>query len=173
MRTCDDCSRAYKEWLCAVSIPRCDDFSSNLPFLAPRNIGQPFTNGTTINSNQILYPSGGNGPGFSAGQLQKTSASNQSRNVLIDQHVKPGPYKEVLPCKDLCYSLVQSCPAALGFGCPYPGKGLEMSYGDRSSDGDITCSFLGAAFGVNGSARLGFSLWAGLVTILAIIWNLA
>ena len=27
--TCDDCKAAYKAWLCAVTIPKCEDFSSN------------------------------------------------------------------------------------------------------------------------------------------------
>ncbi|KAG9818558.1 hypothetical protein KCU77_g17340, partial [Aureobasidium melanogenum] len=40
-------------------------------------------------------------------------ATNSSRNpTIIVDTIAPGPYKEVLPCQDLCYSLVRSCPAA-------------------------------------------------------------
>lgn len=56
---------------------------------------------------------------------------------MIDQIIKPGPWKEVLPCKDLCYNLVQSCPAALGFACP-AGRWLESSYGNGSLCNDPT-----------------------------------
>ena len=69
---------------------------------------------------------------------------------MIDEVIQPGPYKEVLPCEDLCYSLMQSCPASIQFGCPYPGRGLEVSYGKRSASG-LTCSYLGAVYYLNGA----------------------
>lgn len=136
-RNCDDCARAYKQWLCAVTIPRCTDYSSTDPWLKPRSLGQPFVNGSSISA-----------PEFNVDQaLLNAVATNSSRNPLIDESIQPGPYKEVLPCKDLCYDLVQSCPASLGFGCPLEGAGLEDSYGSRSNDsGVISCSYLGAAY---------------------------
>ena len=155
-RNCDDCASAYKQWLCAVTIPRCDDFSSTAPWLMPRNTAQNFVNGSSMTFSASI-PSG---PGL-GGQMMLDSAAlsnlvatNSSRNPLIDQTIEPGPYKEVLPCEDLCYDIVQSCPAILGFGCPIPGKGLELSYGRRSNDsGIITCSYLGAAYYLSGSGR--------------------
>lgn len=61
----------------------------------------------------------------------------------------PGPYKEVLPCEDLCYNLTQSCPSALGFTCPRPGMtGFEQSYGLRGAqdeNGEIYCNYPGSA----------------------------
>jgi len=69
---------------------------------------------------------------------------NSSRNQKIDTEIKPGPYNEVLPCKELCYGLVQSCPAALQFSCPLPRYGLNNSYGDWYTDGvgpgQVTCN---------------------------------
>jgi calcium channel MID1 len=148
-RTCDDCARAYKQWLCAVTIPRCADFSNPSGYLKPRNVGQPFINGSSISSDLSL----------STGQdqtLLAAVATNSSRNPLIDTSIQPGPYKEVLPCEDLCYGLVQSCPASLGFACPIAGKGLEESYGKRvnGSEGIISCSYLGAAYYLSGSSML-------------------
>ena len=144
-RTCDDCARAYKQWLCAVTIPRCEDYSSISPWLMPRNAGLDFVNGSSM-----IFP----GNDQSGQAPLSVVATNQSRNLLIDTDIQPGPYKEVLPCEDLCYDLVQSCPAALQFGCPFPGKGLEQSYGKRSNDsGIITCSYLGAAHFLSGSER--------------------
>lgn len=152
-RGCDHCAAAYKQWLCAVSIPRCSDFSSDLPFLHARNTGAPFLNGSKLDESSPYF----NDPW-----------ANSSRNPLIDTEVKPGPYKEVLPCQDLCYDLVQSCPAALGFGCP-EGSWLNASYGTRSDDGDITCSYLGAAYFLNAGWKVidgaRMALWA-----LTIFW---
>ncbi|PGH23198.1 hypothetical protein AJ80_02728 [Polytolypa hystricis UAMH7299] len=138
-RNCTHCEAAYKQWLCAVTIPRCQDYSSTLGFLQPRNVAQKFINGSTLDIN--------NDP-----SLQFAVVNNSSRNPLIDEMIKPGPYKEVLPCQDLCFELAQSCPSALGFGCP-EGKWLNASYGRRSANGDITCSYLGAAYFLNAAWR--------------------
>ena len=139
-RNCDDCARSYKQWLCAVTIPRCEDFNNTANYLKPRNLGQNFVNGSSITTL----------PQFADDGLQhhllSNVAANASRSPMIDEKVRPGPYKELLPCEDLCYDLVQSCPAALGFSCPLTGKGLEDSYGIRSTDKAIlSCSYLGAA----------------------------
>lgn len=162
-QNCSNCAKAYKDWLCAVSIPRCADFSSYAPYLQKRNMGQPFLNGSFLPSS-LLHAS--YTPMSKAPTLEGTvaysqthfssRATNSSRNPLIDEQIKPGPYKEVLPCADLCYGLVQACPAALGFGCPYPGKGLEMSYGDRRGNGNgtLSCSYLGAYVYTGGVGRV-------------------
>lgn len=160
-RNCDDCARAYKQWLCAVTIPRCEDYDNNAPWLKARNVAQPFANGTMINPDT---------PWDQA--LLNAVATNTSRNSIIDLEIKPGPYKEVLPCDDLCYDLVQSCPAILGFGCPYPGRGLEDSYGSRSNDsGLIKCSYLGAAYYLSraeGRVRVGLTLVVSSITAVLV-----
>jgi calcium channel MID1 len=142
-RNCDDCARAYKQWLCAVTIPRCEDYNNDAPWLKARNVAQPFANGTIITPSTPMDQA-----------LLHAVATNSSRNPIIDSTIRPGPYKEVLPCEDLCYDLVQSCPAILGFGCPYPGRGLEDSYGSKSNTSAlIKCSYLGAAYYLSGAER--------------------
>jgi calcium channel MID1 len=142
---CDICSQNYKLWLCAVTIPRCEDFSNNNNFLQARNIGHAFSNGTVPQFNI---------PGIQAPQVQAPSRLlyNSSRNPMIDQVIKPGPYKELLPCQELCFDLVQACPTALQFTCPkangYAGGILSNSYGTydpaKVSPNDfVTCNFLG------------------------------
>lgn len=136
VRDCDDCAAAYKSWLCSVSIPRCEDFNSNQTWLQPRNLLQPFPNGDVLDAGQLAaWPN--------------TSATRNSRNPAIDEVVRPGPYKEVLPCEDLCYNLTQSCPSAMGFGCPRPGMvGFDGSYGVRGvqdENGEVKCNYPGAA----------------------------
>lgn len=134
-RTCDDCKAAYKKWLCTVIMPRCEDFAaSSNRFALARNVGQAFPNGTKLAPDVRL-------------SLEQKPASNSSRNKFIDQEVQPGPYKEVLPCEDLCYEVVQSCPARIGFKCPRPEfPGFETSYGRRDQDAStVSCNFAGEA----------------------------
>ena len=85
---------------------------------------------------------------------------SSSRNPLIDTVVKPGPYKELLPCKSLCYGLVQNCHALLGFACPPEGEISNQSYwsgAGMDSQNNSICNIPGAIWGVNSSARLKFS----------------
>ncbi|KAJ3522286.1 hypothetical protein NM208_g12924 [Fusarium decemcellulare] len=134
-RGCDDCREAYKRWLCTVTIPRCEDVMGGNNKSVIRNAFQAFPNGTKLpeswRKDLILKP-----------------FNNASRNAWIDDKVKPGPYKEILPCEDICYDVVQSCPAAIGFNCPQPGfASFDVSYGRRSEHGSdgVTCNYPGEA----------------------------
>ncbi|KAL5366174.1 stretch-activated Ca2+-permeable channel component-domain-containing protein [Aspergillus floccosus] len=152
--TCNDCANAYKQWLCAVTIPRCADFSNQADFLHPRNVGQSFDNNTApavTNNTQLDHP-----------------AYTRSRNPLIDSEIRPGPYKEILPCQDVCHTLVKRCPSVLGFQCP-KGKWLDLSYGTRAPDGNITCSYLGAAYFLNAGDRVSASVVALAAWLTALL----
>ncbi|KAF3930103.1 hypothetical protein ABW19_dt0206328 [Dactylella cylindrospora] len=158
LRSCEDCDKAYKNWLCATTIPRCADYTSNATFLAVRErVGEDMgptkvflEDGRIIDiPNPNGTANGTNGESAGSGDTRFRAAS---RNVLIDEVVSPGPYKEIKPCMDLCWSLVQSCPASLGFSCPDGARG-DLAYGWRSDDGDITCSYLGAAYFLSESIR--------------------
>lgn len=103
-------------------------------------MGQPFPNGSFLPDDL---------------RTKFAPSMRNSRNPFIDEKVVPGPYKEVLPCDDLCYNVVQSCPASMGFQCPLEGDmGFNLSYGIRpvSEDGtpikstQITCNYPGAAY---------------------------
>lgn len=153
-RNCTDCHNAYKAWLCAVTIPRCEDFSSNASHLVPRLVSKNFTNGSipaglneapyTVDNKSVLY-------------------MNPSRNSMIDEKIMPGPYKELLPCTDLCYEIVRSCPANLGFACPLKNHGLNESYGE-----DGACSYPGYPFQQSLATGLRVSLWCiGLALLVA------
>lgn len=163
-RNCSDCATAYKEWLCSVSIPRCTDWSSALPWLQSRNMIQPFPNGTLLDPTTVRN---GNESAF----------TRSSRNPNIDLSVQPGPYKEVLPCDDLCYNVVQSCPASMGFTCPRPGQlGFNQSYGqmpDGSTEqrNQITCNYPGAAFDLSSSGSpIFFPHMIWFVTLAVTTW---
>jgi calcium channel MID1 len=163
VRTCDDCAAAYKSWLCSVAIPRCEDFNTAGAWLQPRNLQQPFPNGDSLDAATLA--------GF-----PNTSATMSSRNPSIDEVVKPGPYKEVLPCEDLCYNLTQSCPSALGFNCPRPGMlGFNTSYGIRGQqdeNGEVYCNYPGAAHVFSGSGRIGVGWPVGALAFVAVLVGL-
>ncbi|KAL2823988.1 stretch-activated Ca2+-permeable channel component-domain-containing protein [Aspergillus cavernicola] len=111
---CDDCATAYKNWLCAVTIPHCDDFSmtSNSTAVMVRNAAQQFPNGTKVTNKT----------------LTENPMTNRPRNSgLIDDIIQPGPYMEILPRVQICHDLVRTCPMTLGFQCPR-GKWLPYSY---------------------------------------------
>jgi calcium channel MID1 len=134
-RDCDNCRAAYKRWLCTVAIPRCEDFAGNSTTSIYRNVNQAFPNGTFLSQSQ-------------RDQLGKTPGFNASRNSFIDTTIKPGPYKELLPCEDLCYDVVQSCPAAMSLSCPQPNNpSFNYSYGRRNNKpgDDVTCNYPGEA----------------------------
>jgi calcium channel MID1 len=129
-RTCDDCRRDYKNWLCSVLIPRCEDWTAKDLWLQKRNVNAQFADNTTvdmINSTQ-----------------SERFAFSKSRNPMIDTEIKPGPYKEVLPCVDMCFDIVRSCPASLQFACPnQPAR--KFSYGERDPEAnELRCNFPGA-----------------------------
>ncbi|KAI0379923.1 stretch-activated Ca2+-permeable channel component-domain-containing protein [Hypomontagnella monticulosa] len=158
VRDCDDCKSAYKNWLCSVAVPRCEDFSSpDRDFLQMRNIAAPFPDGTRVNQS-ILDKYG------------SLKAFTSSRNPMIDETIQPGPYKELLPCEDLCYELVQSCPATLGFSCPQPGSkyGFNTSYGQQKPDGSLSCNYPGSAHFPAGAGTI-LPPWAGLIGVVGIL----
>lgn len=156
---CSRCAAAYKDWLCLVTIPRCEDFDNPADYLHPRAMGQPFPNGDRLDQairNRIAKA--------------ETAAYNSSRNPRIDSEIKPGPYKEVLPCEDLCYNIVQSCPASLKFGCPVPGQiGFESNYGQRKGD-QLSCNYPGSAHFTSPAAKVAMSsIFPALVTVVGFL----
>lgn len=154
-RSCDNCRDTYKNWLCTVVMPRCDDFfASDNPDALERNLKQDFPNGTSLDESFVNRLVKDKGPGVST-----------SRNSWIDEEIAPGPYKEVLPCDDVCYELVQSCPAALQFSCPLPGGDdgmFAMNYAQRTTD--RSCNALGSPI-----ESAGAKLAAGGMLLLALV----
>ncbi|KAI1261235.1 stretch-activated Ca2+-permeable channel component-domain-containing protein [Xylariaceae sp. FL1019] len=157
-RDCDDCKTAYKNWLCSVAIPRCEDFSSDLSYLQVRNIEAAFPNGSFV-------------PQDIKDQFGVTRATNFSRNPDIDEQIQPGPYKEILPCDYLCYDLVKSCPASMGFSCPRPGNrySFDGSYAVPKKNDSLACNYPGSAYYPStGSTRV-VSWVIGAVSMIGVL----
>lgn len=147
-RDCADCKTAYKNWLCSVAVPRCEDFSTpDRKYLQMRNINATFANGSKVDESLLS----------NYGHLK---AYTSSRNPQIDEVVQPGPYKELLPCQDLCYELVQSCPASMGFTCPRPDSefGFNTSYGLKLGS-SLSCNYPGSAHYPSSGSTLSVSFF--------------
>jgi calcium channel MID1 len=166
-RTCDDCAADYKSWLCSVLLPRCEDFSASDPWLQERNIATPFANGTLPYANNMTQE-------FRE-QKRDRFAYSRSRNKMIDDVIKPGPYKELLPCEDLCFDIVRSCPAQLGFQCP-DREARALQYGKRDLEDQrvLKCNFPGAVVDLNtfragaerrGEVKLGLVVGVALAVV--------
>ncbi|KAI1818036.1 stretch-activated Ca2+-permeable channel component-domain-containing protein [Poronia punctata] len=154
-RNCNDCKKAYKDWLCTVAVPKCDDFSTvDEPFLHMRNINKPFPNGTLVDKSIT-------------DKYGQKKAYNSSRNLAIDEEVQPGPYKERLPCDYLCYELVRSCPASMGFSCPVPDSkyGFNTSYAVPDRNRDFSCNYPGSA-AIPSSASIMTVTWASIAIVM-------
>lgn len=104
------------------------------------------------------------------------TAFSSSRNPMIDTKIRPGPYKELLPCKDICYNLVRSCPAALQFACPLEGHGLNYSYGNPNPHpgSEITCNspWTGISAAAALSVKAVVAFYAALAVAMAFIATL-
>lgn len=109
IKTCEDCAKSYRDWICAVSIPRCSVESSDY----------------------YIYRD-----------------KNSNRNSYLDTFIKPvDNYYEILPCIDMCYSIVRDCPSVFGFACPDEDDDSQLllqSYNVyKKVNGLETCNFIG------------------------------
>jgi calcium channel MID1 len=169
-RNCDDCRRDYKTWLCAVLIPRCEDWNATDDWLQPRRINAQFADGSTPSPDMITGLNN---------TFRERFAVNKSRNAFIDEEIQPGPYKELLPCEDLCFDIVRSCPAVLGFACPGQ-PATKSTYGSIKDPSmrNLTCNFPGAVVNLSplrGSATTLPSLRLEFMSTLVLAvaaWNM-
>ncbi|KAF1997166.1 hypothetical protein P154DRAFT_524975 [Amniculicola lignicola CBS 123094] len=140
-QNCTSCASSYKDWLCAVLMPRCSDFDTpnEHKIFIDRNINTPLPNGS--------IPYAYNTSAEFNTTVRERFAFSKSRNKIIDTEIQPGPYKEMPPCEYLCFDIVRSCPSQLGFSCP-GGKIAQWSYGQRKpkdpGNQTLTCNFPGA-----------------------------
>ncbi|KAI8880381.1 hypothetical protein K501DRAFT_255101 [Backusella circina FSU 941] len=138
VRNCTDCYRDYKTWLCSVTIPRCTDSSSS------SDLSQGTDN-------------------VKAAPAIRDISVNASRNSWIDSTMEPGEWTELLPCIDLCYHVVQSCPPFMQFYCPQ-GDLAAVQYGYWQT-GNATVNGTLYNFDVNNPTCNRMGVNASLLTI--------
>ncbi|KAF2016617.1 hypothetical protein BU24DRAFT_451109 [Aaosphaeria arxii CBS 175.79] len=150
-RNCTDCASDYKDWLCTALIPRCEDWSAKGDALQMRNVNSPFLDGSPPPSDFVssTFALNRSSPDFNA-TIGERAAFAKSRHAFIDEEIQPGPHKEILPCEDLCFALVRSCPAQLQFACPIePARSLAYGRRQDNTDTEIVCNFPGAIRSLN------------------------
>ncbi|EIW77795.1 hypothetical protein CONPUDRAFT_61634 [Coniophora puteana RWD-64-598 SS2] len=101
IQTCANCQRAYHRWLCSTSFPRCTERS-------PADTGS-------------------NEPNAPVSALLPQPSGSPTRNPLFPN--ASYSYTSLLPCLETCNAADRSCPYFLGFSCPTPQYGANMSYG--------------------------------------------
>lgn len=124
VQTCESCQRTYRDWLCAVSFPRCGeavppsqaqpDTDAQRPLSRPRPALLSQTPQTPLSASQLAR-----NPALAA----LSSFASQSWTAL-------------LPCLETCHAVDRACPDFLGFRCPVPRFTAARSYGVGYVDGD-------------------------------------
>jgi calcium channel MID1 len=159
-RTCKNCADDYKNWLCSVLIPRCEDWSAPGVWLQERNVNMPFADGS------LTF--GGNVSKEMNETRRMRLGYNSTRNPRIDPVVPNRPYKEMMPCEDLCFDIVRSCPPQLQFSCPN-SPARELTYGKRDpNEVELKCNFPGAVVKLNVRGAVG-ALKPGVWSVMAVV----
>ncbi|KAK6460207.1 stretch-activated Ca2+-permeable channel component-domain-containing protein [Scheffersomyces coipomensis] len=80
----------------------------------------------------------------------------QSRNDLLNNVIQPQePYFEVLPCIDVCQSMVRNCPVDFGFQCPITNASIALSYYWTVPNSEYpTCNYMGDVVEIENSSSL-------------------
>ncbi|GAA6007488.1 hypothetical protein JCM11491_004180 [Sporobolomyces phaffii] len=138
--TCTDCYEAYRDWLCATTIPRCTDSPSNVTFVSNSSLFDPVTDLATWSipasySTSLVrdYPPASRTPEFAPSNLSSTfpslfnSSYPATRGNELEQ--SPFPYSEVPPCMDVCHLVDARCPPFLKWTCPTSGDTGRATYG--------------------------------------------
>lgn len=127
LQTCDMCRNAYRDWLCAVTMPRCTD---SLPVVNNETSAaypNPFDLvgvETPLNTDLLPYI---------------INRKNDSRQAYIDAEngLDAGSYGEILPCIYTCYAVASSCPQPLiQWYCPLWDITAQSQYGTFADAGE-------------------------------------
>ncbi|GAA6064277.1 hypothetical protein JCM10212_000979 [Sporobolomyces blumeae] len=144
--TCSDCRAAYRDWLCATTIPRCTDapegtrIVSNVTWFDPETDLATWTLPDSYSTHLVRsYPPASRTPAFAPSNLSTTFPTLFNSSYPASERNRasqsPFPYAEVPPCMDLCHLVDARCPHFLGWGCPTSGGTGYAVYGDTDKVG--------------------------------------
>lgn len=137
--TCDDCINAYRDYLCAVTMPRCTDAPSNATLNDTTTSAWSSSDGQGPPLPSYAIPSdyttslvrtdpfASRTPLFGPSNLSTTfpslfnSSYRPTQSNLVAE--SPFPYTETPPCLDVCYLVEARCPPFLGWTCPKDNDG--------------------------------------------------
>ncbi|MCO5598692.1 hypothetical protein L7F22_052790 [Adiantum nelumboides] len=127
LQTCGMCKNAYRDWLCAVTMPRCTDSLPSVNNQTSAAYPDPFALmgiETPLNTDLLPYI---------------INRKNDSRQAYIDAEngLDAGDYGEVLPCIYTCYAVASSCPQPLiQWYCPLWDITAQSQYGTFADAGE-------------------------------------
>lgn len=127
LQTCGLCKNAYRDWLCAVTMPRCTDSLPTVNNQTSAAYPDPFDLmgiETPLNTDLLPYI---------------INRKNDSRQAYIDAEngLDAGSYGEVLPCIYTCYAVASSCPQPLiQWYCPLWDITAQSQYGTFADAGE-------------------------------------
>ncbi|PWY98903.1 hypothetical protein BCV70DRAFT_201686 [Testicularia cyperi] len=147
VQTCETCKQSYRDWLCAVSMPRCTD-----PLDDPESQSRASQNGTDLTG----APTGLNIDLLPYIVNRNVNGSSASRQPYIDTLLQPGGYGELLPCIYTCYFVERTCPPMINWACPLWDITAQRDYGTFADSG---VEGIGAA--ENGGAGKDGNRWGG------------
>ncbi|GAA6053772.1 hypothetical protein JCM3770_005109 [Rhodotorula araucariae] len=132
--TCEDCFAAYRDWLCATTLPRCTD--------APSNATLNDTSAAVAHTDELASwflpeefetalvrsdPAASRTPLFGPANLSTTFPllfnASYPPSAANTRAQSPFPYAEVPPCLDVCNLVEARCPPFLAWTCPRGNEG--------------------------------------------------
>lgn len=150
VRGCADCTRAYQDWLCAVTMPRCTDAIS--PNASAANMDVTTLTGRQTALNVDLKP-----------YVVNRNMTTSRQSYFGDELQVTETYGEVLPCLYTCLFVQRNCPAPLvQWTCPKWDMTAQADYGTFADSG---VGGLGAA--ENGGAGTDLARWGGPLRYIA------
>lgn len=152
VRNCADCKRAYQDWLCAVTMPRCTDPVDDPKAQSAAVIDVDSMTGRTSGLNTNLLP-----------YIVNRNATTSRQKYFGDGLQVSETYGEVLPCLYTCLFVQRSCPGPLlSWVCPKWDITAQADYGTFADSGH---EGLGAA--LNGGAGSDLARWGGPLRYIA------
>ncbi|CAO1615946.1 unnamed protein product [Parajaminaea phylloscopi] len=152
VRSCVDCKRAYQDWLCAVTMPRCTDPLDDPLSQSAAVLDIDSMNGRQSNLNTDLLP-----------YIVNRNASTSRQKYFGGDLQVSETYGEVLPCLYTCLFVQRNCPGPLlAWSCPQWDITAQSDYGTFADAGH---KGLGAAH--NGGAGADLARWGGPLRYIA------
>ncbi|PWN21113.1 hypothetical protein BCV69DRAFT_282610 [Microstroma glucosiphilum] len=152
VQSCTNCLNSYRDWLCAIAMPRCTD-----PVESQSNGSAAISDvdsltGRSVGSNTELLP-----------YVLNRNVSDTRQSYIDNQLDVDGPYGEVLPCLYTCLFVQRNCPGPLlSWTCPRWDITAQHDYGTFA---DAGANGLGA--GENGGAGSDMARWGGPLRYIA------
>jgi len=160
--TCDNCSDAYKVWLCAVLFPKCSDQTvAQTNITEWKNAGN---NGGPMCQRRCTY--------------DEEVTANSTGVTPTDCMMETVPWHRCVPqtktCRGVCYDVVRKCPVHLGFKCPLESDTRDYTGPPWTTavEQEIKCNYINMTMSVeppSGASVLVASAFSAIIALVAAV----